>query len=79
MVNVKLFPTAVASLGFYSVVYFYAAVAAAFTMWGLMTIKDTDKLSISQIQSMYDETVDGNTEREEKKPLLGEKSQPRPS
>ena len=65
MVNVKLFPTAVASLGFHSVVYFYAAVAALFTIWGMMTMRDTDKLSLSEIQSLY-----SNKKREEEQPLL---------
>ena len=70
MVNVKLFPTAVASLGFHSVVYFYAVVAAAFTIWGSITIKDTDNLSLSEIQRMYSGTVNGNVENEEEMTLL---------
>ena len=41
--------------------------AASFTIWGLITIKDTDKLSLSQIQSMYD------TEKEEEIPLIEQK------
>ena len=69
MVNVKLFPTAVASVGFHWVVYFYAAVAAVLTTWGLLTIKDTDKLSLTEIQSMYSGTGIGNTENKEETPL----------
>ena len=67
MVIVKLFPTALSSFGFHSVVYFYAMAAASFTIWGLITIKDTDKLSLSQIQSMYD------TGNEEEIPLIEQK------
>ena len=70
MVNVKLFPTAVASVGFHSVVYFYAAVAFVLTTWELLTIKDTDKLSLTEIQSMYSGTGIGNTENKEETPLL---------
>ena len=56
MVNFKLYPIAVETFGFHYVVYFYAAITAAFTIWGLLTIKDTDRLSLAEIQDMYKET-----------------------
>ena len=53
MVNVKLFPLALSSFGFYPVAYFYAAIAAMFTIWGMLTIKNTENLRLSKIQGMY--------------------------
>ena len=53
MVNNKLFPMAVASLGFHSVVYFYAVMTGVLAAWGFITIKETDRLSLTQIQDMH--------------------------
>ena len=53
MLNVRFFPIALSSFGFHPVAYFYATVVAAFTIWGWLTIKDTDKLSLSEIQGIY--------------------------
>ena len=53
MANYKLYPIAVATFSFHYVVYFYAAITAALTLWGLLTISDTDKLSLTEIQNMY--------------------------
>ena len=53
MANYKLYPIAVESLGFHYVVYFYAAITAAFTIWGLLTIRNTDRLSLTEIQDMH--------------------------
>ena len=50
--NEKFFPMAIASFGFHYVVYFYALVCAIMVVWGLLTIKDTDKLSLTEIQNM---------------------------
>ena len=57
MGNYKLYPIAVETFGFHYVVYFYAAVTAAFTIWGLLTIKDTDRLSLTEIQEMHKKTA----------------------
>ena len=53
MVNQKLFPIVLSSYGFYTVVYFYATVVALFTTYGWLTMKETDKLSLSEVQVMY--------------------------
>ena len=50
MVNLKLFPIAVESLGFHTVTYFYAAVIGGMVAWGFLTIKDNDRLSLTEIQ-----------------------------
>ena len=57
MGNLKLYPIAVETFGFHYVVYFYAAITLAFTIWGLLTIKDTDQLSLTEIQEMHKKTV----------------------
>ena len=57
MGNYKLYPIAVETFGFHYVVYFYAAITLAFTIWGLLTIKDTDRLSLTEIQEMHKKTV----------------------
>ena len=57
MGNYKLYPIAMETFGFHFVVYFYAAVTALFTIWGLLTIKNTDRLSLTEIQDMHMETA----------------------
>ena len=64
MANYKLYPIAVATFGFHWVVYFYAAITAAFTLWGLLTISDTDKLSLTEIQNMYKNKEGEHNQRE---------------
>ena len=54
--NQKLFPTAVASFGFHYVVYFYSLIMAIMVIWGYLTIKDTDGLSLTEIQDMDKDT-----------------------
>ena len=56
MGNYKLYPIAVETFGFQFVVYFYASITATFTIWGLLTIKNTDQLSLTEIQDMHKET-----------------------
>ena len=56
MGNYKLYPIAVETFGFQFVVYFYASITATFTIWGLLTIKNTDRLSLTEIQDMHKET-----------------------
>ena len=50
--NYKFFPMAVASFGFHYVLYFYALITALMSIWGFFTIKDTDQLSLTEIQNM---------------------------
>ena len=49
MVNHKLFPIAIAIFGFRNLVYFYALIMAKMVIWGCLTIKDTEHLSLSEI------------------------------
>ena len=56
MGNYKLYPIAVETFGFHLVVYFYAAITATATLLGLLTIKDTDRLSLTEIQDMHKKT-----------------------
>ena len=56
MGNYKLYPMAVETFGFHYVVYFYAGITATATLWGLLTIKNTDRLSLTEIQDMHKET-----------------------
>ena len=52
MANYKLYPIAMETFSFHYVVYLYAATTAAFTIWGVLTIKNTDGLSLTEIQEM---------------------------
>ena len=54
--NYKLFPIAIASFGFHYVVYFFALMMAVMVTWGFLTIKDTDQLSLTEIQNMGKDT-----------------------
>ena len=56
MINLKLFPMAVAAFGFHYVVYFYAIITALFATRGFLTIKNTDELSLVAIQDMHKKT-----------------------
>ena len=54
MINLKLFPMAVAAFGFHYVVYFYAIITSLLAVWGFFTIKNTDQLSLTEIQDMHE-------------------------
>ena len=56
MVNLKIYPIAVAAFAFHYVMYFYAAMMAFMVVWGGLTIKYTDKLSLTEIQEMQKKT-----------------------
>ena len=53
----KLFPILSESLHFYGLNYYYAAFALALTIWGMVTIKDIDQLSLVEIEQIYDRRV----------------------
>ena len=57
MVNYKIYPIAVKTFGFHFVTYFYAIIVAMMVIWGGLTIKDTDQLSLTEIQDMHKKTV----------------------
>ena len=50
--NAKFFPIATASFGFHYVMYFFAIMMAIMVIWGFLTIKDTDRLSLTEIQDL---------------------------
>ena len=68
MANMKFFPIATASFGFHYVVYFYAIMMATMVIWGFLTIKDTDRLSLTEIQEMG---KDAKQEKDGKKETKG--------
>ena len=53
----KLFPILSKWLHFYGLNYYYAAFALALTIWGKATIKDIDRLSLVEIEQIYDRRV----------------------
>ena len=53
----KLFPILSKWLHFYGLNYYYAAFALALTIWGMATIKDIDRLSLVEIEQIYDRRV----------------------
>ena len=61
MVNQKLFPIVLSTYGFYTIVYFYATVVALFTTYGWLTMKETDKLSLSEVQVMFNKKEEPKT------------------
>ena len=63
--NHKFFPLAIVSFGFHYVVYFFSAMTAIMVIWGSLTIKDTDQLSLTEIQDM-DRNAEQKKEEEEK-------------
>ena len=50
----KLFPILSEWLHFYGLNYYYAAFALLLTIWGMVTIKDIDRLSLVEIERIYD-------------------------
>ena len=56
---------AVASFGFQYIVYFYALMLTIMVIWGFLTIKDTDRLSLTEIQEMDRDAKQKTEEKEE--------------
>ena len=55
--STKLFPILSEKLHFYGLNYYYAAFALVLTIWGMVTIKDIDRLSLVEIERIYDSRV----------------------
>ena len=53
----KMFPILSEWLHLYGLNYYYAGIAFALTIWGMATIKDIDKLSLVEIEKIYDSRV----------------------
>ena len=52
--STKMFPVLIQWFHFYGTNYYYAAFALALTIWGMLTIKDIDCLSLVEIEHIYD-------------------------
>ena len=50
----KMFPILSEWLHLYGLNYYYTATALLFTIWGMVTIKDIDQLSLVEIERIYD-------------------------
>ena len=49
----EIFPVLLEWLHFYGLNFYYAAVCLLMTIWGMMTIKDIDHLSLVEIELIY--------------------------
>ena len=49
----KAFPLLLEWLDFYGLNYYYSALSVAMTIWGMVTIKDIDRLSLVEIEWIY--------------------------
>ena len=52
--NQKVFPILVGYLTFYGTFYFYAAMTFVISVWGLVSLKVTDGLSLVDTECLYD-------------------------
>ena len=66
MGNLKMYPIAVDNFPFHYVMYFYAVIMAILVIWGGLTIRDTDKLSLTDIQNMHKKTPESGIARRNK-------------
>ena len=53
--TLKLFPSLVYWLSFSGTNYFFSAMSLVLTIWGWMAIKETDGLSLTEIEHIYDQ------------------------
>ena len=54
----EAFPFLLEWLHFYGLNFYYAAFCLFMTMWGMMTIKDIDHLSLVEIEQIYNTNMD---------------------
>ena len=52
--TLKVFPTLVDWLGFSGTNFFYSGSCMILTLWGRITIKETDGLSLAEVERIYD-------------------------
>ena len=50
----KMFPVLLQWFHFHGTNYYYAAIALVLTIWGALTIRDIDGLSLVEIEHIYD-------------------------
>ena len=64
MGNYKVYPILIETFGLHHLMYLYAVITAFMVIWGGLKIKDTDKLSLTEIQDMHKKTdVSGITSK----------------
>jgi hypothetical protein len=54
MLNVKCYPILTATIGFPAVAYIYAAMICLMTLWGAATIRNTDGLTLVEVERMFE-------------------------
>ena len=71
----EIFPVLLEWLHFYGLNFYYAAVCLLMTIWGMMTIKDIDHLSLVEIELIYNtkmkKSEGSNYESKSKDPNYG--------
>jgi MFS family permease len=60
VVNIKLFPSFMARLGLPAIMYIYAGISLIMVVWGVVTIRKTDGLSLVETENIYDTVADKN-------------------
>ena len=58
MISAKIFPYQVESLGFHGTMWAHAAVSALMTLWALVALRNTDGLTLVEVERMYDKRVE---------------------
>ena len=58
MISAKIFPYQVESLGFHGTMWAHAAVSALMTLWALVALRNTDGLSLVEVERIYDKRVE---------------------
>ena len=54
----EAFPVLLEWLHFYGLNFYYAAFCLFMTLWGMMTIKDIDRLSLVEIEQIYNAKIE---------------------
>ena len=54
----EAFPVLLEWLHFYGLNFYYAAFCLLMTLWGMMTIKDIDRLSLVEIEQIYNTKIE---------------------
>ena len=54
----EAFPVLLEWLHFYGLNFYYAAFCLFMTLWGMMTIKDIDRLSLVEIEQIYNTKIE---------------------
>ena len=58
MISAKIFPYQVESLGFHGTMWAHAAISAVMTLWALVSLQNTDGLTLVEVERMYDSRME---------------------